>query len=758
MLRTVLCFWLIFSLLALPVSALSGEDRPVDGFSVTLARGTLLTGTTYWTGDDYRTEHYLEVRPDSALRPGIYSFDTLCAYGSMSEAIDILDRQGIHTAAGVNGGYYTLATLIPVGIVVRNGVLRSWSSGDAWMRALGFRADGSAVLEQPDILPALTSEGTPLNLEGLNQATWGLTLYSADFGKKTAGKAGWNLICKPSGTPKLGEGMTLSVEDFSADKTAIAIPEGRWVLNYPGDIEDEPPEWLSALHPGTELTLEIQCGETWRTVDSAVGILYSLVEDGGIAEELNVRAEPRTAVGLRPDGSLILYTVDGRQSGYSVGLGLDAVAARMLELGCVTAGALDGGGSTSLAAVYPGDSELTQINRPSDGFSREVVNYLLLTTDAQPGGDAASLALYPLDIDALPGTQTALTVKAADANGLPAPVPQGVSYSLSGDFGRVENGVLFAEKPGTGTLTVSAPGVAPASIPVNVAEPDTIVLYGEVYGRRVDALTLDPGQEVDITAAAWADHVRLESEDTCFIWTLDPEAGEVDRTGHLTPGPVSGKGDLTVRCGEGSVTVPITVWSGVPFRDILTGDPYFPAVRYVYEHELFSGVDEVTFAPDTEMNRGMLVTVLWRMNGEPEAASFPEFADVSPEDWFGPAVAWAAETGLVNGYSPEQFAPLDILTRQQIITILHRYAGLPEPEPEVWEERFPDAAEAAAYAVPALQWATDTQRDLLPAGNGMLLPADPMTRAGVAETLMRFLERVELPAPTPAEEDEPPQE
>ncbi len=102
--------------------------------------------------------------------------------------------------------------------------------------------------------------------------------------------------------------------------------------------------------PGQEVTVSFSTPDpAWSEVTEAIGALHLLVENGAARKDLEEKptAAPRTAVGLRPDGSLVLYTVDGRQNSHSMGAGLDVLAQRMAELGCVTAICLDGGGSTT---------------------------------------------------------------------------------------------------------------------------------------------------------------------------------------------------------------------------------------------------------------------------------------------------------------------------------------------------------------------------------------------------------------------------
>ena len=133
------------------------------------------------------------------------------------------------------------------------------------------------------------------------------------------------------------------------------------------------------------------------------------------------------------------------------------------------------------------------------------------------------------------------------------------------------------------------------------------------------------------------------------------------------------------------------------------------------------------------MNRGMLVTVLWRMCGSPAADKLAGFADVSPDSWYGPAVAWAAEQGIVRGYSETEFAPTDDLSKEQILTILHRLAGEPAPSGET-EYELDDAQD---YARTALRWSLQIGLIDVPGAEG-LRPHAPMERAAVAKVLMRW--------------------
>ncbi len=166
-------------------------------------------------------------------------------------------------------------------------------------------------------------------------------------------------------------------------------------------------------------------------------------------------------------------------------------------------------------------------------------------------------------------------------------------------------------------------------------------------------------------------------------------------------------------------------------------------IDFVVEKGLFNGMSKDTFAPNKTMTRAMLVTVLWRSMEEPEAET-AAFEDVPAEQWYTKAVAWAADCGVVTGFTDGTFRPDDQITREQLATILFRFAKLTEMDPPEREslEAFPDSKDVHSYAVEALQWAVG--KGLV---NGIydshteqtfLRPQGSATRAQVATILMRF--------------------
>lgn len=173
--------------------------------------------------------------------------------------------------------------------------------------------------------------------------------------------------------------------------------------------------------------------------------------------------------------------------------------------------------------------------------------------------------------------------------------------------------------------------------------------------------------------------------------------------------------------------------------DVKSGAWYYDAVKYAVEHGLFYGISNTEFSPDSTMTRGMLVTVLHRMESEPEADP-AAFLDVGSGKYYSKAVAWAAANGIVAGYGNGNFGPEDAITREQLATILWRYSGSPAPAGTL--AGFTDADKASGYALDALRWAV-TQGIIQGKGNGILDPADNATRAEVATMLMRYCKAAE---------------
>ena len=179
----------------------------------------------------------------------------------------------------------------------------------------------------------------------------------------------------------------------------------------------------------------------------------------------------------------------------------------------------------------------------------------------------------------------------------------------------------------------------------------------------------------------------------------------------------------------------------LPFDDVKPGNWFYNDVAYVYEKGIMDGVDNRVFSPNTTLNRAMFVTMLYRVAGEPAVSKTADFSDVPGGTWFSDAVAWASSQGIVDGYDDDLFGPYNSLTREQLATILYRYAkwsGRSTYAPTDALAGFADAAKVSAYALDAMRWAVYT--GLMQGSENGLEPQSSASRAQVAAIIHRFLD------------------
>ena len=192
-----------------------------------------------------------------------------------------------------------------------------------------------------------------------------------------------------------------------------------------------------------------------------------------------------------------------------------------------------------------------------------------------------------------------------------------------------------------------------------------------------------------------------------------------------------------------STRIEVTFTNGkLPFTDVRESDWFYDDVVFAYENGLFSGTSDTTFSPNTSMTRAMLVTVLYRLEGQPTVNGRSGFSDVTFNSYYEDAVTWAADNGIVNGISASTFSPNANVTREQMAAILYRYAQYKKYNTAASSSlnSFSDHASVSGYAVTPLQWAVAEK--LINGSAGKLMPTGNATRAQVAAILHRFVTNV----------------
>lgn len=180
-----------------------------------------------------------------------------------------------------------------------------------------------------------------------------------------------------------------------------------------------------------------------------------------------------------------------------------------------------------------------------------------------------------------------------------------------------------------------------------------------------------------------------------------------------------------------------------PFTDVSVDDWYYDEVQYVYENDLMKGTSTTTFSPDVTVNRAMMVTILYRLEGAPAVSTTGSFTDVSAEQYYADAVEWAKENEITAGYGNGMFGPNDLLTREQMATFFYRYAEFKGYDVSASADLsdYTDLATVGSYAIDAFKW-TNANGLIKGTTTTTLSPKGDATRGQLAVILHRFCENI----------------
>lgn len=621
--RKMTSLLLSFSLLgalSLPAAASEALGEDLSAKDTVIHEETQLSTNVFWSTaySDLRTENLITYSPNKTVTPIVTYGGVLTDRSSVADTANALEGEGYRVVAGINGDFYNVSTGLPIGLVITDGVLRS---SDAGYYAIGFRADGTAVLGKPGVKVSVDlgyavddGSGSPVELIrpviAVNKARTnsGVFLYTYDFNAKhTTGttEAGVNVVCTvEQGQLAIGSTVTARVERVE-ETTVTSIQPDQIVLSANANADAYYTNALRNMSAGSEVTLTVSANAGWDDVEYAVGALYCLAENGAVASGLAAGVNPRTAVGQKADGTLVFYTIDGRRSGYSIGASLTQVGQRLVELGCETVLCLDGGGSTNLAVTTPDSTDASIINRPSES-NRKVTNQIFLVASNRSSGRLDHFYVKAASDYVLAGSSVAVNVTGVDTNY----IPMDADYDLSASAGTLENGTLTTPASGGDvTVTASGRGSRGSTVVHAIRTPDTLTLKKGT--ASLTALTVAPGSKTTLTAGAVWNHLTLTADAKAFTWSVSGDIGTVDENGVFTAA-APGSGSLTVSAGGKSLTIPITVARQAlktveDFEDtelIFSSGPYLKVSRthasdYV-QRGRYAGKLDYTLSADTE--------------------------------------------------------------------------------------------------------------------------------------------------------------
>ncbi|MBP3377112.1 MAG: S-layer homology domain-containing protein, partial [Clostridia bacterium] len=303
-------------------------------------------------------------------------------------------------------------------------------------------------------------------------------------------------------------------------------------------------------------------------------------------------------------------------------------------------------------------------------------------------------------------------------------------------------------------------------------EPDGEAIFAD--GEMV--VNLVPGGEITLYAV-WQLNIDILPFKTYLIYTKDAEHGEISVArskmpaqttvvikveadkgyeldtltaktyyGYTVPLFKQADGTYTFKMPMAQVNItatfkeivvePVHECPAAKFEDIDTEAWYHEAVDFMVEKNLMNGTSETKFSPDVTLNRAMIATILWRLEGEPVVNYAMSFTDVEADQWYTEAIRWAASTGIVKGFEDGTFKPTQTLTREQLATMLYRYEqtkGKGFTGLWMFNLRYEDAAEVSEWAYEAVCWMT--MNEIIGEVDGKFDPKSGASRALTASAI-----------------------
>lgn len=753
-------------------------DAKIDGYTRQIGEGTYFTHNTFFsnqTGVGQQSENYITYTPNSTVIPSITYGTKLYGASTLSTETSRLEGLGQDVIGGTNADFFSFQTGVPMSNAIIDGKIVTKDASN--QESIGIMEDGTAFISKAIFYSILTkADGSEVQIYNINKyrqpyAAYMLTNEFSDTTRNTT--KGYDIVLGSiEGEMKIGTKMTAVVESVTVNSSSIAIPKDKIVITIDAKAPEEFLKPLSTLKVGEKVSIRYTAiGDSrWKDVKIGMGALGGrLLSNGEVTPNLEPGAAPRTAIGITANGSIILYTIDGRQTGHSYGVQLKTLAQRMKELGCVDALNLDGGGSTTITAQLPGNHYSTMKNKPSDGKQRNVSTYFYFINTAKKTGNPAHLHIYPNSSYVLKNSELKLSLMATDAGFFPVDVPKDVTFSVEdGKASTVTNDGVFTAKD-NGLVTVYAQsGDSKGSIGINCLEtPTELTVMNKSTGKKVTSLAFNPGEKITLTADAFGGYNKLIETDDSFTWEADPEIGTFNKNTFTASNNYGTKGNIRVSAGKKTVSIPVTIasinntyYDAYPIIDmkfengILTGKITckYPIDTYLSGLTLLAdGIErEFVFDPDTNKFTAELKDDVHKITVHAKNRygyttvksitvdsnlSKPPFVDTK-NHWAEDILGYMYSQAIINGDPTDgtlKFYPQKQMTRSEFAVMMVNYLGVDPEEYADIKLPYTDLKEIpiwalnsfkALYALDILKgrYVTDTESC-----------ADPMTSISRAE-------------------------
>ncbi|GIN72526.1 hypothetical protein J14TS2_30010 [Bacillus sp. J14TS2] len=489
-------------------------------------------------------------------------FEAGLTYGNVvgmqkaTEQAAAVNRSEHRIVAGINADFYDMSNGLPANLIVHQGQILTSPNGRT---AIGFKKDGTAIIGTPDLSITVKINDQVQQLPcpiALNKQLidYPLVLYSNVFGEinVTVDNAVKVIVDTTNDVIQSGQSVRGRIQHI-VEEANITLTEGQLLLAGRGRVR----EWLQSIKAGDEVELAFTFLDDWMNVQEAVGGNHLLIDKGMLMEGTipsDTGLAPRTAVGIKEDGTVLLIVVDGRKPGYSVGVSLKELAELMLAYGVYSAVNLDGGGSSTMLVKLPGEQTPIIINQPSDGAERDVANTLLLV-NCQKEGELKKLFVYPAELAILAGSSFTFKVRGTDAFYHAKQITDKVEWSVDRHIGEMNSSGCFKAgfKPGVGMVSAKMNGVKSGVSKIEVVDTCTKLAFLQ------SELTVEPKSVYQIGVEAYHKGRKLILDPLLLEWTFDGTVGEIHPGGKFTAFDEKGSGSIAVRYGDVSAALKVEV-------------------------------------------------------------------------------------------------------------------------------------------------------------------------------------------------------
>lgn len=584
------------------------------------------------------------------------------------------------------------------------------------------------------------TESVALNIDFLNVPhgeALGLHLYNSHYSDSTKSNGIYAEVVIETDDVQFGVNKTIKgiVTDVNRETNNTVIKDNTIVLSTVKGSKNY--DLVSNLKIGSEIDININnpLNNGLSEAKECIGYYYSVVENGkNVTNGTNIN--PRSCLGVKRDGSLVMVEIDGRQPNYSRGINLPDLSEMMISLGCEYAFNLDGGGSSVLYVRQPGkDVKATKVSRPSENTERKVANAILLVYKENTSDFVEHVNVYPNYQLMMPGST--VTFNGEFSNPLYEKINynKSITYYTDIKFGYVDTQGNFTAGVNKGSTYVEAiidgkRGRNKIDIVDDIIIiPNTKQIICE--GGEVRKLEVSAGYGTERV------YVPVASSNELFDWSCDSSIGSIDENGVFTASTGTARtGKIYISYNDKTEVIDVQVGASViSFNDTASHWAEEP-IGVLAGIGYLNGIGDNLFAPDSELTRSQFIAMLAKITPDREEQIIIEryenqnevsvivlpneneniddlslqedlinpgmesttiadnntptpsgitsnlsetnkmnFTDVNEEDWYYEYVKWGYDNGIISGMGDGTFAPNLPITREQMAVMLCKYSS-----------------------------------------------------------------------------------